>query len=76
MSHQTARETRLLQALRRAPVETVSTGMVRRWYTQWGLGPQRSTARRDLQHLAARGLLIETGPENDREYRLNQAAAR
>ncbi|WP_438489500.1 hypothetical protein [Streptomyces sp. S186] len=73
--HLSIRAQRLLAEMRRDPLRTWTTGQVRELYTEMGLGPQRSTARRDLQHLAVRGRLVEAGPENCRVYRLNQAAS-
>lgn len=45
------------------------TGEVARLYRERGWGVCRTTARKDLQHLARRGLLVEYGPDNDRSYR-------
>ncbi|WP_329330837.1 hypothetical protein OIU81_03250 [Streptomyces sp. NBC_01454] len=75
-THRSVRINRLLGEMREAPLTTWTTGQVRRLYSALGFGPQRSTARGDLQHLAARGRAIEVGPENRRGYRLNQAGAR
>jgi hypothetical protein len=45
------------------------TGDVMCLYRQNGWGVCRTTARKDAQHLARHGFLIEHGPENDRSYR-------
>lgn len=74
--HLSIRANHLLTAMRQTPTKSWKTGEVHGLYRELGLSPQRSTARRDLQHLAARGRLIEAGPENDRVYRLAGARCR
>ncbi|GFE20142.1 hypothetical protein [Streptomyces nigrescens] len=75
-THRSVRINHLLTEMRDAPVTTWTTGQVQRLYDTLGFGPQRSTARGDLKHLAARGRLIESGPADDRGYRLSQAGGR
>lgn len=75
-THRSVRINCLLTEMREAPLAEWTTGQIRRLYESLGFGPQRSTARGDLQHLATRGRLIAVGPENDRVYRLTQAGAR
>ncbi|GGX49359.1 hypothetical protein [Streptomyces noursei] len=76
MNHRSIRASHLLAEMRREPRKSWTTGKVRDLYAALGLGEQRSTARHDLQHLAARGRLVESGPENCRVYRLNGAPGR
>lgn len=47
------------------------TGRAHALYQACGYGPNRRTAKLDLRYWARRGLLIETGPTNQRGYRLN-----
>lgn len=71
MSSEQARRRRLL-----AEIRTVGgmwpTGRAHQLYQALGYGPNRRTAKLDLRYWAARGLLIEQGPDNGRVYRLNQ----
>lgn len=66
------RRTRLLAALREQ-VGPIRTGQVMQLYRANGWGPSRTTARRDLQHLARQGVLNEHGDDSDRWYTLNSA---
>jgi hypothetical protein len=74
--HMSVRANHLLTAMRQTPLKSWTTGEVHGLYRALGLSPQRSTARRDLQHLASRGRLVATGPENGRVYRLAGARCR
>ena len=75
-THLSIRANHLLTAMREEPAKSWKTGEVHDLYRELGLSQQRSTARGDLQRLAARGRLIESGPQNGRVYRLNQAGVR
>lgn len=70
MSAARERRRQLLTALRQE-IGPIRTGDVMRLYRENGWGPNRSTARNDLQYLARQGVLIEHGPECDRWYTLN-----
>lgn len=65
------RRHRLLTVLRQQD-GPIRTGDVMRLYRQQGWGPSRTTARRDLQFLARRGLLVEHGPLSDRRYMMTR----
>ena len=67
VSVENTRRQRLLAVLREGGVW--KTGEVARLYREKGWGVCRTTARKDLQHLKRRGLLVEYGPDNDRSYR-------
>lgn len=71
MSTRHDRHSRLLTVLR-GQDGPVRTGEVMRLYREQGWGPSRTTARRDLQALARRGLLVEHGHRSDRQYALTR----
>ena len=49
----------------------MTTGQAHAFYRATGWGPCRTTARKDLQYYARRGVLVERGPAEDRSYTLN-----
>ena len=49
----------------------MTTGQAHAFYRATGWGPCRTTARKDLQAMARRGVLVERGPEHGRTYTLN-----
>lgn len=49
----------------------ITTGQAHRFYRATGWAPGRTTAKKDLQFLKRRGVLVERGPDNDRTYTLN-----
>lgn len=51
----------------------ITTSQAHAFYRATGWGPCRTTARKDLQALARRGVLTEHGPDNARTYTLNTA---
>lgn len=63
----TIRRRRLLDEIRRVGGR-YTTGDAHRFYRATGWGPCRTTARKDLQWWARRGVLIECGPANARTY--------
>ena len=67
------RRRELLAEIRQYP-GVWTTGMVNGLYQATGWGPCRTTARKDLQALARRGVLIERGPVNARTYTLKGGA--
>lgn len=69
-TQQRPRRRRLLAEIRRAGGR-ITTGQAHAFYQATGWGPCRTTARKDLQALARRGVLVERGPDNDRTYTLN-----
>lgn len=68
------RQCALLAEVRRVGGE-YTTGMAHRFYRATGWGPCRTTARKDLQALARRGVLIERGPVDARTYTVSHEAA-
>ncbi|MEU4172145.1 hypothetical protein AB0F46_35340 [Streptomyces sp. NPDC026665] len=74
MADPVARQRRreLLEAIRRQPTGW-STGQVQRFYQDNNWGHDRNVARYDLRHLAESGLLLASGPANNRVYHLNLA---
>jgi hypothetical protein len=70
MSSERTRRRRLL-----AEIRTLGgawpTGRAHALYRALGYGPNRRTAKTDLQYWARRGVLIADGPDNGRTYRLN-----
>ncbi|MEV5168244.1 hypothetical protein AB0K66_26970 [Streptomyces werraensis] len=73
MSTFISREARLAQLLEeiRAVGGRWTTGRVQRHRRQAGQTPCRTTTRRDLLALTARGHLEQHGPENDQYYTLS-----
>lgn len=70
MASQQIRRRRLLKEIRTVG-GSWPTGKAHKLYRDLGFGPCRTTARRDLQYWAQRGVLLELGPANGRTYRLN-----
>ena len=70
----TIRQARLLVAVREQPGQW-TTKRAMSLHTDQGITPNRNLARKDLQALAQRGLLIEHGIPEQRHYTLNQAKA-
>ncbi|MFD8251942.1 hypothetical protein [Streptomyces werraensis] len=68
-TNQEARRARLLEGIRAAGGRWTS-GRVQEQRRRSGEAPCRTTARRDLHALAARGHLEQRGPENGRFYTL------
>lgn len=68
------RRRELLAEIRRAG-GPYTTGMAHRFYRATGWGPCRTTARKDLQAMARRGVLVERGPVERRAYTLSHRAA-
>lgn len=64
------RRRRLLAEIRRTGGQ-MTTGQAHAFYRATGWGPCRTTARKDLQAMARRGVLVERGPDNGRTYTLN-----
>ncbi|MEH0657678.1 hypothetical protein QA860_08025 [Streptomyces stelliscabiei] len=48
----------------------ITAGEAQRFYRATGWSPCRTTARKDLQYYARRGVLIARGPDNGRLYAL------
>jgi hypothetical protein len=69
-AQQRPRRQRLLAEIRQMGGR-ITTGQAHAFYQATGWGPRRTTARKDLQALARRGVLVERGPDNDRTYTLN-----
>lgn len=69
-THQGERLRRLMAHCRRYPDREIRTGAVRDLYEAWGIGPKRSTAKRDVRALERRGVLTAHGPIERRRYRL------
>lgn len=67
---QRPRRRRLLAEIRRTGGQ-MTTGQAHAFYRATGWGPCRTTARKDLQAMARRGVLVERGPDNGRTYTLN-----
>ncbi len=67
-----ARQRRLLDEIRATNREW-TTGLAHGLYQATGWAPGRATAKKDLQVLARRGVLTESGPDNGRTYTLNHA---
>ncbi len=74
MSSERARRRRLLAEIRTRG-GSWPTGRAHRLYQTLGYSPNRRTAKLDLRYWARRGVLIETGPANERAYRLNHERA-
>lgn len=53
----------------------ITAGEAHAFYRATGWGPCRSTARKDLQYYARRGVLAARGPDNARTYTLNGGTA-
>lgn len=70
----TVRQARLLVAVREQAGQW-TTRRAMNLYRDMGIAPCRTTARKDLQALAVRGLLIPHGLIEQRHYTLNRAKA-
>lgn len=64
------RRRRFLAEIRRTGGQ-MTTGQAHAFYRATGWGPCRTTARKDLQAMARRGVLVERGPAEDCSYTLN-----
>lgn len=53
----------------------ITAGQAHAFYRATGWGPCRTTARKDLQYYARRGVLTQRGPDNARAYTLNGGTA-
>lgn len=75
MSDQIRTRRRALLAEIRRTGGAYTTGQAHRFYRATGWGPCRTTARKDLQALARRGVLVERGPADARTYTVSHDAA-
>lgn len=69
MADDRPRRRQLLAEIRRVGGQ-ITAGEAHRFYRAAGHGPCRTTARKDLQYYARRGVLTMRGPDNGRLYAL------
>lgn len=69
MAEDRARRRQLLAEIRRIGGR-ITSGQAHAFYRATGHSPCRTTARKDLQYYARRGVLAVCGPDNGRLYTL------
>lgn len=74
MNTERTRRRALLAEIRRIGGQ-ITAGQAHAFYRATGWGPCRTTARKDLQYYARRGVLTPRGPDNARAYTLNGGTA-
>lgn len=70
MAEDRARRRQLLAEISRVGGR-ITAGEAHAFYRATGHSPCRTTARKDLQYYARRGVLAQRGPDNARTYTLN-----